>query len=80
MTQLSGDFPGPVLAAVSVPFYSADRQRVLVPRGSRVIGTAAAVTSQDQSRLVVGFHRLLFPNAAGLPSIFTDSIKSARAH
>ena len=28
VTQLSGDFPGPVLAAVSVPFYSADRQRV----------------------------------------------------
>ena len=62
VTQLSGDFPGPVLAAVSVPFYSADRQRILVPRGSRVIGTAAAVTSQDQSRLVVGFHRLLFPD------------------
>ena len=62
VTQLSGDFPGPVLAAVSVPFYSADRQRVLVPRGSRVIGTAAEVVSQDQSRLVVGFHRLLFPD------------------
>ena len=27
LTQLSGDFPGPVLATVSVPFYSADRQR-----------------------------------------------------
>ena len=62
VTQLSGDFPGPVLAAVSVPFYSADRQRVLVPRGSRVIGTAAAVSAQDQERLVVGFHRLLFPD------------------
>ena len=62
VTQLSGDFPGPVLAAVSVPFYSADRQRILVPRGSRVIGTAAAVSAQDQERLVVGFHRLLFPD------------------
>ena len=39
VTQLSGDFPGPVLATVSVPFYSADRQRILIPRGSRVIGT-----------------------------------------
>ncbi len=39
VTQLSGDFPGPVLAVVSVPFYSADRQRILVPRGTRVIGT-----------------------------------------
>ena len=62
VTQLSGDFPGPVLAAVSVPFYSADRQRILVPRGTRAIGTAAAVSAQDQSRLVVGFHRLLFPD------------------
>ena len=42
VTQLSGDFPGPVLAQVAVPFYSADRQRILVPRGARVIGTAAA--------------------------------------
>ena len=46
VTQLSGDFPGPVLAVVSVPFYSADRQRVLVPRGARVIGTARAVATR----------------------------------
>ena len=40
VTQLSGDFPGPVLAQVSVPFYSNDRQRILIPRGTRAIGTA----------------------------------------
>ena len=62
VTQLSGDFPGPVLAVVSVPFYSADRQRILVPRGTRVIGTAQAVAQQDQSRLAVGFHRLIYPD------------------
>ena len=62
VTQLSGDFPGPVLAVVSVPFYSADRQRILVPRGTRVIGTAQAVTQQDQERLAVSFHRLIFPD------------------
>ena len=61
-TQLSGDFPGPVLAVVAVPFYSADRQRILVPRGARVIGTAQAVANQDQSRLGVGFHRLIYPD------------------
>ena len=53
VTQLSGDFPGPVLAQVAVPFYSADRQRVLVPRGARVIGTASAVLGRDQERLAV---------------------------
>ena len=62
VTQLSGDFPGPVLAVVSVPFYSADRQRILVPRGARVIGTAQAVSNQDQSRLAVSFHRLILPD------------------
>ena len=62
VTQLSGDFPVPVLAQVAVPFYSADRQRILIPRGSRVIGTAAAVTGQDQERLAVGFHRLILPD------------------
>ena len=62
VTQLSGDFPGPVLAQVSVPFYSADRQRILVPRGARVIGTASAVQGQDQERLAVSFHRLIYPD------------------
>ena len=62
VTQLSGDFPGPVLAVVSTPFYSADRQRILVPRGARVIGTAQAVANQDQSRLAVSFHRLIYPD------------------
>ena len=62
VTQLSGDFPGPVLAVVSVPFYSADRQRILVPRGARVVGTAQAVANQDQSRLAVSFHRLILPD------------------
>ena len=61
VTQLSGDFPGPVLAQVSVPFYSRDRQQVLIPRGARLVGTAQQVTTRDQGRLSVGFHRLIFP-------------------
>ena len=62
VTQLNGDFPGPVLASVAVPFYSVDRQRIVIPRGARVIGSASAVAGQDQERLAVGFHRLIFPD------------------
>ena len=62
VTQLSGEFTGPVLALVAVPFYSTDRQRVLVPRGTRAIGAAQAVGGGDQERLAVGFHRLVFPD------------------
>ena len=71
VTQLSGDFPGPVLAMVSVPLYSADRQRVLIPRGARVVGTARAVETQDQSRLAVAFHRLLLPDGSWVDLEFT---------
>jgi type IV secretory pathway VirB10-like protein len=62
LTQLSGDFPGPVLAMVSVPFFSQDRQRVLVPRGARAVGTAREVVHSDQQRLAVTFDRLLLPD------------------
>ena len=71
LTQLTGDFPGPVLAMVSVPFYSADRQRVLIPRGARVVGTARAVQDPDQSRLAVAFHRLLMPDGSWIDLEFT---------
>ena len=62
VTQLSGDFAGPVEAHVSIPFYSSDRQRILIPRGARFLGTVQPVRDQDQSRLAVGFHRLIWPD------------------
>ena len=71
LTQLTGEFPGPVLAMVSVPFYSADRQRVLIPRGARVVGTAQAVQDPDQSRLAVAFHRLIMPDGSWIDLEFT---------
>ena len=70
VTQLSGEFTGPVLAMVSVPFYTADRQRIIVPRGTRAIGAAQAVGGQDQERLAVGFHRLVFPDGRWLELTF----------
>ena len=62
VTQLTGAFPSPVLALVSVPFYSPDRQRILIPRGSRLIGSAQPVRGQDQDSLAVGFHRIILPD------------------
>ena len=82
VNQLNGDFPGPVVAAVSVPFYSADRQRIVIPRGSRVVGSASAVGGRDQERLAVGFHRLIFPDGrwaslefAGLNQVGEGALK-----
>jgi len=70
VTRLQGEFPGPVLATVSVPFYSADRQRVLIPRGTRLIGSYQQVRRRDQSALAVGFHRLIFLDGRHVPLRF----------
>ncbi len=79
LTQLSGDFPGPVLAMVSVPLHSADRQRVLIPRGARVVGTAQAVQHRDQSRLAVAFHRLLLPGGGWIDLEFAGLNQAGEA-
>ena len=70
VNQLVGEFPSPVIAIVNVPFYSADRQRVLIPRGSRLIGTAQAVARRDQGALAVGFHRLVLLDGRHVPLRF----------
>ena len=60
VTQIRGDAPGPAIALVSTPFWSRDRQRILIPKGARFIGRAQAVSDQDQARLTVTFDRLIF--------------------
>lgn len=62
LNRLDGQFVGPVNAMVTTPAYSTDRQHVLIPRGSRLLGEARAVDHRGQSRLAVLFHRMLLPN------------------
>ncbi len=64
--RLSGDFVGPVNAMVSADVYDRSRQRLLVPRGTRVLGQASPVQDWGQSRLAVTFHRLILPDGASV--------------
>ena len=61
VTQIRGDFPGPAVAMVASPLWSRDRQRVLVPRGTRALGAAAPVSGFGQARLAIAFRRLILP-------------------
>lgn len=60
--RLSGDFSGPVNAMVSADVYNRSGQRLLIPRGTRVLGEALQVEAWGQSRLAVTFHRLVLPD------------------
>lgn len=62
LNRLNGSFAGPVTCLVSTDLYSHDRQHVLVPSGSKVLGEAKKVESTGQERLAVFFHRLLMPD------------------
>lgn len=60
--RLDGSFSGPVNCMVTTDVYSHDRDKLLVPSGSRVLGEVRAVDSFGQQRLAVSFHRLILPN------------------
>ena len=81
-TQLDGSFSGPLSAQVTRPVYSRDRQRILVPRGTIVLGTSGTVAGPFQGRLAIAFHRMVFPDGrwllldfAGLNSMGESSLK-----
>jgi type IV secretion system protein VirB10 len=62
MNRLDGSFAGPVICLVSSDMYSHDRQHVLIPAGTKVIGEAQKVNAFGQDRLAVFFHRLIMPD------------------
>jgi type IV secretory pathway VirB10-like protein len=62
VNRLDGDFVGPVKVMVSNPVYSQDRQHVLIPAGTFILGDVQKVSGFGQKRLAVTFHRLLMPD------------------
>ncbi|MGH9865249.1 MAG: TrbI/VirB10 family protein [Candidatus Acidiferrales bacterium] len=62
LNRLSGDFNGPVECLVTTDIYSHDRQHLLIPSGTKVLGEAKRVEAFGQTRLAVAFHRLIMPD------------------
>lgn len=65
MNRLDGDAPGPVKVLVSSPLYSHDRQHVLIPDGTVVLGEARKIGTSgfgQQRRMAVVFHRMIMPD------------------
>ena len=62
LNRLVGDFAGPVKVMVTNPVYSQDRQHVLIPAGTFLLGDVQKVSGFGQRRLAVRFHRMLMPD------------------
>jgi type IV secretory pathway VirB10-like protein len=57
-----GEFAGPLKVMVTNPIYSQDRQQLLIPEGTFILGEVQKVAGLGQKRLAVTFHRLLMPD------------------
>ena len=62
LNRLDGQFSGAVECLVTNDIYSHDRQHLLIPSGSKVLGEAKRVETFGQTRLAVAFHRLIMPD------------------
>lgn len=62
INRLDGGFAGPVECLLSTDVYSNDRQHLLIPAGSKLLGETRKVDTFGQTRLAVVFHRVLMPD------------------
>lgn len=72
LNRLDGSFTGPVECLLSTDVYSHDRQHLLLPAGSKLLGETKKVDAFGQTRLAVVFHRALMPDGY---SISLDQFK-----
>jgi type IV secretory pathway VirB10-like protein len=60
--RLTGSLAGPVNTMLTTDVYSHDRQHLLIPQGSRILGEVKPVANFGQQRLAVMFHRIVMPD------------------
>ncbi len=67
ITGLNSDLPGLVTAQVTQNAYdSVTGQTLLIPQGARLIGTYDSVVAYGQSRALVVWQRILFPDGSSI--------------
>lgn len=57
-----GGHAGPLLVMLTTDYYSHDHQQLLFPQGTRLIGNIEAVSSEQQRKMFVVFHRAITPD------------------
>jgi type IV secretion system protein VirB10 len=63
VTELNSDLPGRVIAQVTAPvFDSVTGNHLLIPQGSRLIGTYDNGVRYGDQRILLVWNRLIFPN------------------
>jgi type IV secretory pathway VirB10-like protein len=64
--HIDGGFSGPVILDLTTDLYSHDHQQLLLPQGTRILGSVQSVGSAQQRKLFVTFHRAICPDGFSL--------------
>ncbi len=64
--HIDGGFSGPILIMLTTDYYSHDHQQLLMPQGTRLIGTVQSVGNAQQRKMFVTFHRAVCPDGFSL--------------
>jgi type IV secretion system protein VirB10 len=62
INRLDGQLAGPVECLLTSDVYSHDRQHLLIPSGTKLLGETRKVEALGQTRLAVTFHRMVMPD------------------
>jgi type IV secretion system protein VirB10 len=67
LTELNSDLPGEIVAQVTQNVYdTATGNELLIPQGTKLFGRYDSKVAFGQGRLLVSWHRLIFPDASTL--------------
>jgi type IV secretion system protein VirB10 len=64
--HIDGGLSGPILVMLTTDYYSHDHQQLLMPQGTRLIGTVQSVGNAQQRKMFVTFHRAVCPDGFSL--------------
>jgi type IV secretory pathway VirB10-like protein len=64
--HVDGGLSGPILVMLTTDYYSHDHQQLLMPQGTRLIGSVQSVGNGQQRKMFVTFHRAVCPDGFSL--------------
>jgi type IV secretion system protein VirB10 len=64
--HIDGGLAGPIMLDLTTDLYSHDHQQLLLPQGTRILGSVQIVGSAQQRKLFVTFHRAICPDGFSL--------------
>lgn len=60
--HIDGGLAGPIMMMLTTDYYSHDHQQLLMPQGTRLIGSVQSVGNTQQRKMFVSFHRAVCPD------------------